>query len=237
MTPKPILPLCVCGDPLCRIPYGICHCGCKATTKLSRCTNKNQGRVFGRHNLYSQGHRRGMKVPASSNEVIYGDGSPYCLIPLLRGLFAKVTPSDYAWLSFWRWRILEGGYVVRSRRRADGPGSTLIYMHCIISGVDGDGIGDHKDRDKFNNRRDNLRFANDSQNCTNRGLASNNTSGYKGVGLRGNRWSATIFLNGKNVHLGFYATKEEAAKVYDRAALKHWGDFAYINFPLERKDA
>lgn len=54
-------------------------------------------------------------------------------------------------------------------------------------------------------------------------------SGYKGVHKNGNSWSASIKISGKQVHLGTYITKEEAALQYNKAALKHFGEFACIN--------
>jgi hypothetical protein len=40
-------------------------------------------------------------------------------------------------------------------------------------------------------------------------------------------------LDGKTVNLGTYATKEDAARVYDIVALTNYGEFAYLNFPIE----
>jgi len=45
MPSKPILPLCICGNPLCKIPYGYCHCGCGIKTKIPRYSHKGDGRV------------------------------------------------------------------------------------------------------------------------------------------------------------------------------------------------
>lgn len=97
---------------------------------------------------------------------------------------------------------------------------------------------DHIDGDKGNNAIANLRLASRSQNAANAsGLRKNNTSGYRGVSLyrRTGRWDARIFVEGVTHCLGHHTTAEEAARAYDRAAYKFYGEFAYLNFPEERR--
>ena len=36
MTPQEGSIACICGDPACQIPYGLCHCGCKSKTKIAK---------------------------------------------------------------------------------------------------------------------------------------------------------------------------------------------------------
>ncbi len=106
-------------------------------------------------------------------------------------------------------------------------------MHqAIITNVpDGMDI-DHRDRDGLNNQDENLRLCSRSQNKQNQGKYKNNTSGYKGVcwGEKRKKWRAYIFASGKQIYLGFYETPEIAARAYDEAAKKYFGEFAVINF-------
>jgi hypothetical protein len=47
-------------------------------------------------------------------------------------------------------------------------------------------------------------------------LFRNNTSGYKGVGKKGNhRWYARIYTDGKRMHLGYFNSPKDAAIAYD----------------------
>ena len=89
---------------------------------------------------------------------------------------------------------------------------------------------DHKDRDCNNNRIENLRAATRTEQQVNKRLSSQNTSGFRGVSFRkeikAKPWRATV----GDIHLGYYATAEEAASVYDEKALEMYGEFACLNF-------
>jgi hypothetical protein len=91
---------------------------------------------------------------------------------------------------------------------------------------------DHKDRNRANDVWSNLRLASRSKNLTNQGKKSNNTSGYKGVGSRGNSHAVRLRVNGKSTYFGSYPTAIEAAHAYDVEALKHNGEFAVTNKSL-----
>lgn len=55
---KSILPLCVCGDSLCTIPYGYCHCGCGRRTTFPKKTSRARGCIRGLPYRYVHGHAR-----------------------------------------------------------------------------------------------------------------------------------------------------------------------------------
>jgi hypothetical protein len=59
------------------------------------------------------------------------------------------------------------------------------------------------------------------------------SSQYRGVGWhkKNYKWQATIWMNGKLRHLGYYEDEEDAARAYDRAAREAWGPNAVVNFP------
>lgn len=87
---------------------------------------------------------------------------------------------------------------------------------------------DHKDRNRSNNRINNLREASPAQNRVNSPTNKNSKSGYKGVAASrcGTRWRARISFARKTIHLGTHATKEEAHAAYLAAARKFYGEFA-----------
>ena len=59
--------------------------------------------------------------------------------------------------------------------------------------------------------------------------SSHNTSGYKGVSKRNNKWSASIHKDNQKIHLGYFHTAKEAAKAYDTKAKELFGEFANVN--------
>lgn len=71
---------------------------------------------------------------------------------------------------------------------------------------------DHKDLNKLNNRWLNLRIASQQEQCCNRGVAKNNTSGHKGVHweAKRNRWLAYSYHKGKRHFFGYHKQKEDA---------------------------
>lgn len=89
---------------------------------------------------------------------------------------------------------------------------------------------DHRDRDGLHNWRENLRVCTHAQNSMNRGPSS--VTGFKGVRLYGSKkYIAQIKFRKKFFHLGIFTEAEEAARAYDAAAKKFFGDFAWLNFP------
>lgn len=90
---------------------------------------------------------------------------------------------------------------------------------------------DHINRDKLDNRRENLRLATPAENRTN--YAGNiGKSGFRGVkqGKGRSKWRADIQIKGKKVLIGgSYTSPIEAAKAYNERAKEVFGEFAYLN--------
>ena len=89
---------------------------------------------------------------------------------------------------------------------------------------------DHADRDKSNNRIENLRESNRSQNMWNKDIGSS-ASGYRGVIYLADRdrWKAYINHDGKQIHIGHFKDKHSAARAYNEKAVELRGEYAVLN--------
>lgn len=154
----------------------------------------------------------------------------------IRGGIVLIDEADLPLVKGYRWRVWTsrtGQKYALARRR-----KKTVNMSRVIMNPDMFQWVDHENGDGLDNRRCNLRKCTPQQNKQNTKLSSRNTSGFKGVSLvkrngkfRGTRpWLAKIRHNGISYKLGRYGTAEEAARVYDVAALMAFGEFARVNF-------
>jgi hypothetical protein len=159
------------------------------------------------------------------------------LIPLTRGAFAIVDAEDYGWLSRWKWHCSAQGYAVR-REYLGTEGRPFVNMAREILGLPRSGrevVPDHINGNKLDNRRANLRRATLSQNGRNK----RNTGGASEfIGVYFNpsvgRFRAYSSIDGQQVHLGWFADEERAARARDEFVVTHGlALFAPLNFPDE----
>ena len=65
-------------------------------------------------------------------------------------------------------------------------------------------------------------------------LSSNNTTGYRGVSKKGNRFAASISIGGKQQTIGTFGTAKEAAEAYDQAAVEAKFPISELNFFVKK---
>ena len=153
----------------------------------------------------------------------------FVMIPLDKGKFAIFDEADAELvLNGKAWSANQARTRTWYATRKEGTPRATISMHVLIAGHKS---VDHANRNGLDNRRTNLRAATLSQNNANRAPFRSNTSGYKGVywGRSERKWIASIKVNNRKKRLGGFDDPVEAARVYNRAALEAWGEFAWLN--------
>ncbi len=98
-----------------------------------------------------------------------------------------------------------------------------VIWTMVHGGIPSDKEIDHIDRDRYNNRLENLRLVTRRENILNSGVAGSNCSKYPGV-TRSNtpgKWVAGLHINSNRVNIGTYATEEEAYDAYCQAVIEY----------------
>jgi hypothetical protein len=157
-------------------------------------------------------------------------------IPLTHGKVALVDDEDFERVNKFKWSAKKAPqrkllwYAYRITGRIDRSHPITEWLHHFVQGSKQQ--TDHRDGNGLNNQKNNLRRCNSSQNAANRRLNSNNSTGFKGVfALRG-KFIAQVGRSGSRKWIGSFDTAEEAARAYDNAAVKRFGEFARLNFPI-----
>jgi hypothetical protein len=149
-------------------------------------------------------------------------------IPLDNGFYAYVDAADYEWLNRWIWST-RGGYAIRLEKRK------VVYMHREIMKTPKGKVVDHKNRNKLDNTRGNLRNCTCGENARNRNKPRGASSRFIGVGYdkRSHKYYARLCHEGVALVIGRYKDEIEAARARDQKAVELIGESARVNFPEE----
>jgi len=149
-------------------------------------------------------------------------------IQLTQGKVALVDAEDLERVSQYTWCAVWEHYDWRAKANIDGKN---VSLHRFVMNAQPGQQVDHKNGNGLDCRKSELRFATHAQN--NQNAYRVKPGSYKGVRPVGNKWGARIKVGGKQRHLGMSDTPEGAARMYDAAAIEHFGEFACLNFPDE----
>ena len=144
-------------------------------------------------------------------------------ISLSNGFTAIVDGPDAVWVSQinWWW---DGKYT----RSEAGRLHVLVYEHAYGPVPDNLCI-DHIDGHALNCRSGNLRTATSGQNGAN-AASRGGKSRYRGVHKSNSgKWVAQISKDGIRECLGTFESEEDAARAYDKAAVRIHGEYARLN--------
>lgn len=139
-----------------------------------------------------------------------------------------IDEEDFDKIKNFTWCVT-GGYARSRYPRDKNNKQKQINMHRLIMNVTDPKIQiDHINMNKLDNRKQNLRTCNQSQNQANTLAAKRNKTGFKGVRFKTGKYEAVIWKD-KQIYLGRYNTAQEAAKVYNKKAKELFGEFANLN--------
>ncbi len=146
-------------------------------------------------------------------------------IQLTKNQFAIVDDDLFDYLNRLKWHYNNGYAKTYQNGRH-------IRMHRLIMKAEPSQQIDHRNGNKLDNRRENLRFCTTQQNNRNAKIRKDNTSGYKGVSLDKStgHWKPLIYVDGKAKTCGQFKSKRHAALAYDMWSVFFYGEFANTNF-------
>jgi len=152
-------------------------------------------------------------------------------IPLTQGRFILVDNDRFEYLNSFHWVASIGGYAQTQRMK--NKVISRIRMHRMIMNAKKGERVDHINGNRLDNRVSNLRLCTNAENVRNSKIRSNNTTGYKGVyqhkSKSFNKFEAYIWVDYKKIILGYFKNKIDAAKAYNKGALKYHKEFAHLN--------
>lgn len=208
--------LCICRDTNCTIPFGECHCGCRAKTSIS--THDYRREIKGKPHIFLFGHHMrhilAIEQPTSSNDRY---------LPLKGGRIAIVDADDYERFGQFNYGVNNRGYVSRCL-----PSGKRVLLHREVVNAPRNMAVDHINGDTLDNRKHNLRVCTHTQNSWNHGLSKANTSGVSGVYYfkAGATWRAQISVNRVRIYLGKFKSKGAAIRAREAAVSKYHGEYA-----------
>jgi hypothetical protein len=131
-----------------------------------------------------------------------------------------VDPDQLPLINHLTWMETDHGYVLNSQRE---------YLHRVITQARCGQVVDHRNGNKLDNRRENLRVIDRARNVLNRRAKAGRK--YKGTRFHSdrNQWSARISYQKKTYYLGYFSTEESAACAYNQAARELHKEFARLN--------
>lgn len=194
-----------------------CECGnsCKANSRDLKSSNTKscgciQGETLRLNNLNEY------DLSGDYGVGFYADGSTFMF-----------DLEDFPLIKDYTWHRSGSGYAMTTHQ------TETIRMHRLLLGLSNHTKSeevDHKNHDRSDNRKQNLRVCTHQENMYNRVTPSNNTSGHIGVSYnrRNGKYRAYIGCYGKTISLGEYNTIQEAIESREDAEKKYFGKFAII---------
>jgi len=148
-----------------------------------------------------------------------------------------IDDEDYNKIKDYKLHIIfckksKGFYARAYKKKTECETRKQYYLHRYLVDCPKGKITDHINGDSLDNRKQNLRICDGSENICNSGKRDmDSTSKYKGVSFvkKEKKWQAAIMKNKQTKFLGHFIKETDAAMAYNQAAIKYHGEFARLN--------
>lgn len=203
----------------------LCECDCGNFVEVGS-SNLQNGHTQSCGCYYIESHKK-----ANAYEIV----DDYVVMYTSKGEPFYVDLEDFNKVKEYTWHLNSEGYVCSE---INGVG---VRLHRLITNCPSDMVVDHIGG-KFtvnDNRKSNLRIVSQQENCMNKSMASNNSSGVTGVRYdkRKSKWVAVIRYNKKTIYLGSFDNKDDAIKARKNGENKYFGEYSYDNSQRKYRNA
>lgn len=146
-----------------------------------------------------------------------------------KGEHILVDTEDLPKLIGFTWFLYPDGHAVAKNKGKE------LRLHRQIMGTPKGMDTDHKNHNRADNRKCNLRVCTRQENTMNQLRRSDNTSGVKGVhwDKTASKWRAQIFVDGEYLNLGYYTEFEQAVQVRQALERVLFGEITCIQPPVK----
>lgn len=214
--------------------YWVCQCSCKNKTIRSvRSDSLTSNKSVSCGCVQKEiSHKNMLDNQYAKKYNTYDLSGDYGIGHTLKGETFYFDLEDYDKIKDYCWRIDPKGYVVC--RCVINDKETTAYMQKIIFNATFSYTEkqiDHINHNKSDNRKCNLRICEPSQNCMNKGVRKDNTTGVTGVYWYKprNQWVVKICAKKHDIHVGYFDNFDDAVAARKAAEEKYFGEYSYDN--------
>lgn len=152
------------------------------------------------------------------------------------GSIALVDDDQFERVKKIKWYLSQHGYALSGGSKSFGI-KPFTKMHRFIYGAEDGVMLDHRDGNKLNNQRGNLREATKEQNIHNQKKRTGTNNNYKGTNFvkRLGLWQSRCRMNHEDYFLGYFKSEIAAAYAYNKKALE-LSEFILLNDLPYNKD-
>jgi len=201
----------------------LCDCGNLVEVRSDSLTRNNYNKSCGCSGISSGPKRR-------PNEIqLYVD---HAEIPIkskrLGDIKILIDLESVPLLNKYRWSL-------SSRYIATRIKCKMVMLHHLLLPRKEGFVTDHINRDPFDNRKANLRYATAQQNSWN---SFPKNGAFKGTTFnkRYKKWRTMVMIEGKKTLIGDFDTQEESLLAYDFTVSNERGEFSVTNFSYVQKE-